>query len=409
MNIRNWLIVIVLLNPILAFSQRYLGTNLIEIHITKLKEGYWHAQNQSDSVYLNIEKAKCYYTENGSKRIAKMSATLSNVALGQPQTVLEENPITIEFDYLDTLPEPRESNDFVTRFYEEENPPKVFVFKKYTPTQFIIQEKDSLKRIFVFDKLTGNYPQFIQKQVNKLKEIEPKIGGFWVNYQTQQSLCIEEPSFFPEYHLSLELSPLSIYTSKFLTDSLISKKKYTDIEWVNDTEYVFRIELDGRYKRYRIEQLTDSLLILTNDTLKKREVYTKASVIPFPDSILRGLKNRAWCHASFNEYNNVIDTLVFDFGANTDTCSNEGIFLNCEGHGYNEWHSMHSLSFITLFNRCYFIKTTHGSIRLWEITNLTNDSLTLKGFDDHGKLEEVTYFLHPQNKEYFKNGRRLQY
>lgn len=103
MNIRNWLIVIVLLNPILAFSQRYLGPNLIEIHITKLKEGYWHAQNQSDSVYLNIEKAKCYYTENGSKRIAKMSATLSNVALGQPQTVLEENPITIEFDYLDTL------------------------------------------------------------------------------------------------------------------------------------------------------------------------------------------------------------------------------------------------------------------------------------------------------------------
>jgi hypothetical protein len=433
MNIRYLFVASLFLQPFLIFGQRTYSNDMIVVDITKLKTGYWHAENQSDSVYLNISSSICYYSEKDSvPRKARMYADLTYVSLDKPQKVLEERTIIIEFDNLDTLPEPYRTSeiripDFNSTFEESEfknkelitttYTPKVFIFKRLLPNKLILQEKDSLKQLFVFDKLKGEKPDFRQIQINKLDKMANKIGGFWGNQQANSFFFVEKSNISPENWLRYEpnLSGSSIVFSINTNDSITARRDFLDISWEHDSEYILRLVL-SEIGKYKLDFITDKELLLTNDSAHIKEYYSKLAIEPFPDSILRGLQSKAWCDTTFNDYDQKIDTTVFDFGERADVPNRDDIFQRPYGHYFGRYpHSDIFLDFFAFHGHYYFIKTTHGAIDLWEIVALKPNSLIVKSYqtvyyrDEPEKLVTKKYFLHPQNSEYFEKGRRIRY
>lgn len=412
MNIKHCFFIFLLFNTFSLSAQRTSREGIIEIDYTQLKKGIYHAEAQSDSVYLDILYSKCYYSEFDSKPYkARMYARLTYVSTDKPQIPLEEKPIIIEFDNLDTLPEPRRNEDYIPNLPLEDENPITFIFKRLLPNRLVLQEKDSLQRVLVFNKLKGGYPKFIQIQLDKLKSLAPHVEGIWSNNLNQTAFIAEKPRLDIDYSLlyapSLNSTGISFSIFK---DSIIAKQIHVGIEWVHDSEYIFSNDY-SKLNQFKIKSLTDKVLLLYNDSLKTSQNYSKLPKTVFPDSILRGLKNKVWCDTSFNKLYNRIDTLIFDFGGIKDTCNNEDSFLQCEGYSYSAsiFHTSIFLRFATFNNHNYFIKMTHGSIRLWEIIDLTPESLTLKGYDEDDKLEIKKYFLHPKNDEFFINGQRTRF
>jgi hypothetical protein len=433
MNIKYLFFTALFLRPFLILSQITYSHDMIAIDITKLNTGYWHAENQSDSVYLNISSSICYYSEKGSvPRKARMYAELAYVSLDKPQKVLEERTIIIEFDNLDTLPEPYRTSeiripDFSSTFEESEfknkelvtttYTPKIFAFKRLLPNKLILQERDSLKRLFVFNKLKGEKPNFRQIQINKLDTMAKKIGGLWGNEHANSFFFVKEPYISPENWLRYEpnLSCSSIVFSINTNDSIMARRDFLDITWEKDSEYILRLDLSETGK-YKIDFITDKKLLLTNDSVHFKAYYSKLAIEPFPDSILRGLQSKAWCDTVFNDYEQKIDTTIFDFGERADVPDRNDIFQRPYGHYFGRYpHSDIFLDFFAFHGHYYFIKTTHGAIDLWEIVSLTPNSLIVESYqkvyfrEESEKLVTKKYFLHPQNSEYFEKGRRIRY
>jgi hypothetical protein len=433
MHIKYLFVATLLLQSFLISGQRMDSDNILEIDITKLKIGYWHAENQSDSLYLSIKNSKCYFSEKDSlPRKARLYADLAHVSVNKPQKVISERTIIIEFDNLDTLPEPYRSSeiripDFNSTFEEFEfinkelitttYAPKVFIFKRLLPNKLILQEKDSLKRLFVFNKLQGENTLFQQIQINKLDSIAQKIGGFWVNKKGNSFFFMEKPYQSDEYWLKGKpvLSSSGAVLSVKANDSITARHEFLDIRWEHDSEYILRLALSQTGK-YKIDFITDKELLVTNDSVHFKEYYLKIENNPFPDSILRGLQSKAWCDTSFNDYYQKMDTTVFDFGEMADVPNRENVFNRPYGHYFGRSpHSDIFLDFFAFNEHYYFIKSTHGAIDLWEIIALTPNSLIVKSYqrvnygDEQDKLQIKTYFVHPLNSEYFEKGRRIRY
>jgi hypothetical protein len=385
---------------------------LIEIDISKLKKGYWLAENQTDSIYLNILDTKCYYYDKDTKPFtAKMTVKLTHVTAEKPQKVISDNYSEIHFEYLDTLPEPRYSSKHFSN-YGEKNP-KIYIFKKLLPNKLILQEKGNLNNTLIFNKINTEYPLFRQVQIEKLKEIKSKVIGLWKSKIEEKYYLIGGyPTISSDNWLENppEILTTSIKLLQLEQDSVKAEKMYSYIQWSDNLEYTMQFSSSQKDK-YKIEKLDSNSISLVIDSLNIKEDYFKMPFDQFPDSILRGIKNKVWCDTIFDSYTQKIDTLMFDFGDNLDTCKYEDIFFSCSGHLYDRgFHNMAHFDFFTFKNHCFYIKLTHGSIRLWEIVNLSSQYLTLRTTDEDDKIEIRQLFLHPQNKEYFDSqGRRMKY
>ena len=389
------------------------NSNFAEIDITKLKKGYWLAENQPDSVYLNVESSKCYYYHTSlMPREAKMTAKLAHISADKPQKFISEEMIEIQFDYLDTLPAPHYASEWNRPLSYGDQEPKVFLFKRLTPEAFIIEERDSLKRTFVFHKLQSEKPLFQQMKIEKLKEIEKKLSGLWVNKENGHSVLMGKAYMLSEYFLkfSPELSLTSVSFLPITQDSIKAEKTYTDVQWCDNSEFVLS-DFSENWNRYKINKLNETNLILTNDSMKIHDEYTKTLPYLFSDSILRGLRDKVWCDTMYNEYERRVDTLAFDFGETSDKIEYKDSFLKSYGHCYNGglFHSDAFIDFFSFKNHHYFIKTTHGSITLSEIISLSPEHLKIRTQYENDKVKVTELFLHPQNSEYFKDGHRLQY
>lgn len=384
---------------------------LVEIDITKLKKGYWQAENEkSDSLYIKILDTKCYYYENQfSPNKAKMLAKLTRVTTTKPQTVTEKF-IEIQFDYLDTLPEPRYSSELFYNTYGWEKL-ETYTFKKLLPNKLIIQGIDIPSKPLVFNKLSSEFPLFKEQQLYKLRSIEKKLTGTWKNKENERFILMGDSNIGMDNYLEepIELSISTISFDAISKDSIKAQEQDLNIMCKGDSEFIMNIYPYER-SRYRFELIDDYNFEMSIDSLNIREKYTKSITELFPDSIILRLKNRVWCDTIYNEFSNTTDTLMFDFGEISDNCDYNNSFLACKGYDYNMglFHSSIFFDFAVFNNHYYFKKTTHGSISFWEVLSISANKLVIKKFDE-GRTLKKELFLHPNNSDFFINGQRTRF
>ena len=381
----------------------------VGINITALQKGYWLAENQTDSIYLNILDTRCYYNEKDTLPYkAKMSARITYVNSNKPQKILSDEFIEIQFEYLDTLPVPQ--YDIGSYENDEKTQPKIFVFKRLLTDKLIIQEKDSLKRILVFNKLPSENPLFQQIKIDKLKEIEKKFSGLWSNKENTQFIMLGKAyldvSPYLKYPPQLDLSVISFL--QITKDSVSTENTYTKVEWSDNSEYIWSNASEK--KAYKIDKLDDNNIDLAVDSLHIHAEFSKLPPQFFPDSILRNLEYKVWCDTIFITDEQKIDTFLFDFGDKLSTCGYQNNFLSCFGHLYDGgFHDMIFFEFFSFKNQHFFLQAvTHSSNRLWEILKISPDYLKIQKIEEEDvKIKEL--FVHPKNAEYFNKQQRIKY
>ena len=382
--------------------------DLLERDITQLQGGYWLAENQSDSVYLNIIDRRCYHYQKEKK--AQMLAQLVIISSDKPQKLIKEVLVNIEFAYLDTLPEPRYTNMYYLNGYQSDTIEQSFIFKQLLTNKLIIQEKEGLKRVFIFNKLPFEKPLLHQIKIDKLREIGKTISGLWENRKNGQFILMLESDLKIENSLLFppQLSMRHIVFSSSKKDAFEAKFSYSDIQWSDNFDYKLSSNLLEKGD-YTIKTFTDKHLSLLIDSTNIEETFDKLPNEECSDSLLFALRNKAWCSASFNDYSQKIDTLVFDFGDKTDFYRHNDMSLEAHGHRYMGHHPTAFYKFFRFKNHYYSMNSAHFSIELWEFINITPNSIKIKATDYEGQSSIKEFFLHPNNEDYFKDGHRIKF
>lgn len=387
----------------------------VEIDLTQLKAGYWHAENTSDSIYLKIDDTKCYYNEMASRPYkAHLRAQWLRLSVDKPQQIIEENTIDIEFTNLNTLPEPRYSSSYYpplrpdVSFLHDETRVHECVFMRLLPNLLIIQEKDSLKRILTFHKLFSEQPLAYQKQIDSLKRIENKLIGRWKSTHKEEYWIFGKGSLDLKYHgMALNFIPFFI---KEKNETLLLNKHYMNIVWNNDSEYLTKLPFNNNPYSF-FPEINNNFIVFRNDSLNLYEKLVRIPSETFPDSILNKLINKVWCDTVIELDSARIDTFLFDFGIDKEPYKSVGEFVESKGYSYNtsSFHAFISFDFFRIKEHYYFQEISHGGIYIWEILEVLEDKLVLREIKENGYSAPRTFFLHPQSKEFFSNGYRIRF
>jgi hypothetical protein len=324
-----------------------------QIEITKFHKGYWHLQEGNDSIYLWVKNPIAYYNAKDTPRVARMKAHLVHLPTQQLEL------IEIQFDYLDTLPSWNYARDLGIENYGSENrlsgiPKKGFYFKRLLSNQVSLQIADSTHRTWIFEKLKDSFPQAIEFQVHQLRKIETALDGFWQS--DTQCFFVQRPTLSIETTFdSLEVLKVSLSVSGicFLsTQEQAPNHRVYEIGWHPSKQYTYQ---DNAHSgRFRMDK--DTFWFDSNR-------YFRQNVSILSDSMIQNL-SKTWQE---QETSNSIYFELFKI---------KPPFVSAIGTDDN-W-KLSFVDFLIHKNHCFaFIYSPHSSINFWEITELTEDKMSV--------------------------------
>lgn len=414
----------ILLHSVTAFAQidifqgfniNKLDTSLMDIDLPNFN-GFWHAENLQDSIYLFIADPTAHYSQTDSLPYkAILDALLIRIERDMPYKIAETRYVQLIFSNIEILPTPKHSRRITYKTEYGDAVPSNYVLPKYQDlivekwemNTLILNEKDLLTNSFQFHKLEGlnhctGLPQFIDKQKQQLSKIRPMLNNIWANETDRKYLLLNDNDAVNPISdfctVNPQLFASGIEFDIINQDSITAKSFSYAVQFVEGSYFLFTKNYSDSFKLYIGNEET---IYFEKHTSNVKERFTKHTIDVCPENISKDLKNRLWCSTFFNERKNRIDTSNIDFGSNE---REEGMYHEFR-EGWNEPFIIHNyfhVRFIAFQNHWFMVRFYRAFTHIEEIIKLTEDILILRGFDNEGVMQTNHYFLHPKNKSYWQ-------